>query len=144
MLIYLGESTRVSTELSFHTHIGKLVLFSLKKKKSSLLPHLRRFEWKQKTFGLFCPATKSYLTVSLQCVALGSLVLYKGEDLNWVNRTQQEWMSGEHCFPTRHFSDLVVCTKRTPAWEELLFLWICFCNAGAFSFSILPTSEINF
>ena len=91
-----------------HSHKKACTLFLLRKKKNlpfcPNLEDLNKIRIHSAFFAFFCPATKSYLSVPLQCVALGSLVPYKGEDLNWVNRTHQEWMAGERRSPTRHFA----------------------------------------
>lgn len=89
---------------------------------------------------------KLYLTVTSQCVALGSLVLREGEDLNWVKKTHQERMAVELCSPARHFSALGLVNEAGTGQGRAPFPTdLCVCIAPAFSsFSILPTNEINF
>lgn len=92
---------------------------------------------------------KSSLTVTSQCVVLGSLAMSEGKVLNWVNRSHQERMADERCPPTKQSSasggQKEAETSLGGALSPQVVLVTFFFNSGVFSsVSILPTGEINF
>lgn len=110
------KSTKVSTFRDEFSHspekaFARFLLGNKKQQQKNDLPfcplldlNKSRIHSTFSAFFFFFPAMKSYLTVTSQCVALGSLALSEGEDLNWVYRAHQEWMAGQCCSPSRHFS----------------------------------------
>lgn len=116
-----------------HSREKACPLFLLGKKKNHLpfCPLLEDLNKRKihSTFSafLFFPAMKSYLTVTSQCVALGSLVMYEGEDLSWVNRAHTG-SGGQTSAALPLSSPLLQALRKQqrPTWEELLFPRIFF------------------
>lgn len=130
----LGVTAPGNLQNGVFTFTGEsLSSFSLREKKNHLpfCPLLEDLNKRKihSTFSafLFFPAMKSYLTVTSQCVALGSLVMYEGEDLSWVNRAHTG-SGGQTSAALPLSSPLLQALRKQqrPTWEELLFPRIFF------------------